>query len=71
MITCENVSFRYLNRDKDALKDVNLSIGAGECVVLCGKSGCGKTTFLRLLNGLIPAFFPGEVMGSCHSAHYP
>lgn len=67
MITCENVSFRYLNRDKDALKDVNLSIGAGECVVLCGKSGCGKTTFLRLLNGLIPAFFPGEVTGSCRA----
>lgn len=65
MITCKNVSFRYPNCDNDALKGVNLSIGTGECVVLCGKSGCGKTTFLRLLNGLIPAFFHGEVAGTC------
>lgn len=65
MISCEDVSFRYLNSDHDALKRVNLSIQAGECVVLCGKSGCGKTTFLRLLNGLIPAFFTGELTGAC------
>ena len=44
---------------------MTLSIGAGECVLLCGKSGCGKTTFTRLLNGLAPAFFPGRMLGSC------
>ena len=65
MIECTNTSFRYQNTEADALKKMNLQIQPGECVVLCGKSGCGKTTFLRLLNGLIPSFFPGELMGQC------
>lgn len=65
MIACNNVSFQYLNSERKALKQVNLSIQSGECVVLCGKSGCGKTTLLRLLNGLIPTFFPGELTGEC------
>ncbi|MBQ8300664.1 MAG: ATP-binding cassette domain-containing protein, partial [Clostridia bacterium] len=43
----KNVSFAYPNRECDALKNINLSINSGEFVTLCGKSGCGKTTFLR------------------------
>ena len=65
MIECNNASFRYQNTEADALKAVDLRITPGECVVLCGKSGCGKTTFSRLLNGLIPSFFPGELTGEC------
>ena len=65
MIECNNASFRYQNTEADALKAVNLQITPGECVVLCGKSGCGKTTVSRLLNGLIPSFFPGELAGKC------
>ena len=65
MIECNNASFRYQNTEADALKKVNLQIHPGECVVLCGKSGCGKTTVSRLLNGLIPSFFPGELTGEC------
>ena len=48
-----------------ALREVSLKIKAGECVVLCGKSGCGKTTFSRFLNGLSPSFFEGEMTGDC------
>ena len=67
MIECKNASFQYQNTDADALKKLNFQIQPGECVVLCGKSGCGKTTVSRLLNGLIPSFFPGELSGSCNT----
>lgn len=56
MIQIENVSFQYNNSEKGALKDVSISVDKGECVLLCGASGCGKTTITRLINGLIPHF---------------
>ena len=65
LIETNGVGFTYQGSETPALQDVTLSIGAGECVLLCGKSGCGKTTFMRLLNGLAPAFFPGKMLGSC------
>ena len=65
LIETQNVGFTYQGSEAPALQDVDLAIGAGECVLLCGKSGCGKTTFTRLLNGLAPAFFPGKMLGSC------
>lgn len=40
------------------LDDVNLDIKRGECVLLCGKSGSGKTTVTKCINGLIPVFEP-------------
>ena len=65
LIETSAVGFTYQGSETPALQDVTLSIGAGECVLLCGKSGCGKTTFTRLLNGLAPAFFPGRMLGNC------
>lgn len=47
-----NLSFRYENGDKLILKDISVDIPAGEFVCLLGQSGCGKSTFLRLLAGL-------------------
>lgn len=55
MITIDRVSFGYTH-EKDTLKNINLHIKPGECVLLCGKSGCGKTTVTKLINGLIPHF---------------
>ena len=60
MIEVSKASFYYPNTDEGALNDVSLQINSGECVVLCGKSGCGKTTLTRLLNGLAPSFFDGK-----------
>ena len=42
---------------------MDLTVRDGEFVLLTGPSGCGKTTILRLINGLIPAFYPGEITG--------
>lgn len=68
MIKIEDVSFSYGNRDADTLKKINLDISSGECVLLCGRSGCGKTTLLRLANGLVPYFYGGNLRGNIVSA---
>lgn len=62
----KNVSFKYEESKEMVLKDVNLSVNAGEYVALVGFSGAGKTT----LCSLIPRFYDvtdGEVLidGMC------
>lgn len=64
MIEIKNVSFKYANSESGALNDLSLTVGEGETVLLCGQSGCGKTTLTRLLNGLIPHYYEGELKGS-------
>lgn len=64
MIRLENVSFKYDNVKDGCLQDINLKISKGECVLLCGESGCGKTTITRLINGLIPHFYAGKLTGN-------
>jgi energy-coupling factor transport system ATP-binding protein len=65
MITFSNINFQYKNNktDKGNLIDINLTIEEGELIVLTGESGCGKTTFTRLINGLAPNYYPGTVTG--------
>ena len=65
MISLKNITYAYhQNGEKiDNLIDINLEINKGEVVVLCGKSGCGKTTLTRVINGLVPNFYEGELSG--------
>lgn len=63
-VSIENVSFRYANGAEGALNDIRLDVRQGECILLCGSSGCGKTTVTRLLNGLIPHYYEGHLEGS-------
>ncbi len=65
MIEINNVSFTYGTESGGAggIRDINLQIPKGQFVVLCGESGCGKTTITRLINGLIPHYFEGEMSG--------
>ncbi|MBR1639051.1 MAG: ABC transporter ATP-binding protein [Treponema sp.] len=72
MIELKNVDFKYLSSDSAAcaeesdgsLKNLSLSVADGEFILLTGASGCGKTTILRLVNGLIPNFYEGRLSGS-------
>lgn len=51
-IEVKNLSFSYEGNEQLILKDINVNVSAGEFVCLLGQSGCGKSTFLRLLAGL-------------------
>lgn len=52
-IEVENLSFRYADGEPWVLNDCNFTVEPGEAVVIIGASGCGKTTLLKLLLGLL------------------
>lgn len=58
MIKINHVSFGYTD-GSETLQDFDLHIKQGECILLCGESGCGKTSVTKLINGLIPHFQEG------------
>ena len=75
----EGLTYRYPNADRStkpassppggpnvsfALRDVSLTLAAGELALLAGRSACGKSTLLRAACGLVPHFHGGEIEGS-------
>ena len=65
MIELKNLSFSYENSSeaKGQLRGIDLHVKKGELVILSGRSGCGKTTLTRLINGLIPHYYGGKLTG--------
>ena len=62
-IIINDLSFRYHSRSERALKHVSFSVNPGEVLLIAGSSGCGKTTLMRCINGLIPNAYQGDVEG--------
>lgn len=49
----EELTFRYPEAPRDALRDVSVAIEPGQFVLVCGQSGCGKTTLLRQFKSVL------------------
>jgi energy-coupling factor transporter ATP-binding protein EcfA2 len=63
VISIENVSWAYAGSKTWALKDISAAIGEGEFIAVMGENGSGKTSFCRLINGLIPHSAKGKFAG--------
>ncbi len=62
-LSIDNLSFRYQRRDELALREISFKVNPGEILLIAGSSGCGKTTLMRCINGLIPRTYHGELTG--------
>ena len=61
MIRFENVTITYA--EQPTLENINLEIPEGELCLVVGRTGSGKSTFLRAINGLVPHFSGGTLQG--------
>lgn len=63
MVEIENLSLSYGN-NKEVLKNISLNIEKGECVLLTGKSGSGKSSIINSINGLAVRYDGASIDGS-------
>ena len=63
MLTLENLSLFY-EQDKKVLDDINLIVADGECVLLTGESGSGKSSIINSINGLAFEYENAKFSGS-------
>ena len=63
LVEVDQLTFRYRRGSEPAIRDISVSVAAGEVVLVAGPSGCGKSTLIRAINGLIPHAYPGERTG--------
>jgi energy-coupling factor transport system ATP-binding protein len=62
-LVIDNLSFRYRRREELAIDNVQFELQRGQVMLIAGSSGCGKTTLMRCVNGLIPNTYTGEMKG--------
>ncbi|HWM54180.1 MAG TPA: ATP-binding cassette domain-containing protein [Solirubrobacterales bacterium] len=67
-LSIEELTYSYPHGERGALRDVSLQLGAGELVLLAGRSASGKSTLLRAACGLVPHFHGGHIEGSVQVA---
>ncbi|HEY3289305.1 MAG TPA: ATP-binding cassette domain-containing protein, partial [Anaerolineae bacterium] len=61
-IRIANLSYRYSRQPQDTLSDISAVFKPGEVTLFAGASGCGKTTLIRCINGLIPHSYAGGLL---------
>ncbi|MEM3712034.1 MAG: ABC transporter ATP-binding protein [Thermoproteota archaeon] len=66
VVDLRNVSFRYAGSEREALSNINLKIEEGESILITGPSGCGKSTIAKIILGLIPHSYAGELSGEAY-----
>jgi len=62
-VTIENLTYTYPQAPAPALRDIDLTIGAGELVSVVGANGSGKSSLCQAIRGFIPHFYGGELAG--------
>ena len=62
-LVVDDLSFRYRDRQGAAIDNISFEVKPGEILLIAGASGCGKTTLVRCINGLIPRSYKGDVSG--------
>ncbi len=70
-VELDGCSFRYKGASRPSLRGVSLKVLRGQCVVVTGQSGCGKTTLTRLVNALVPLMYEGDLRGEVRVAGKP
>ena len=66
MININEVSYSYHRSGEKQINKISIEVSKGEIILLCGKSGSGKTTITKLVNGLIPHFLEGHLSGTTY-----
>ncbi|MGL5315529.1 MAG: ABC transporter ATP-binding protein [Peptostreptococcaceae bacterium] len=64
MLKIDNVNFRYPGQKENTLNGLNIEIEEGTFLAIIGSNGSGKSTMCKLLNGIIPHFFVGDIEGN-------
>jgi len=63
LATIAGLSYWYPGSEAPALRDINLTLESGDFALLAGRSAGGKSTLLRVFNGLVPQFHGGRMTG--------
>ena len=64
VIEVDHLTYTYPSAHRPTLQDITLKIQKGDFLAIVGNNGCGKSTFCKALNGLIPNFISGDFKGS-------
>jgi len=63
MLNFTNITYSYPFQKEPAVKNISFDVLPGEVGLITGESGCGKSTIIKIANGLIPHYFKGTLEG--------